>query len=358
MLRRFAQGSFVLVVVLAGGRAHGGDPPRASASGAPRTKAAVASSDPAQALFDDGVADMEAGRFEKACPSIEASQRMDPRPGTLFTLAECEALRGRTATSMRYYAEYLTLFRNFTSAKKLEQKDRGKTSEDQLRKLELLVPKLTIVLRDGSGPDVIVRRDGEVVASLSLGTALPVDPGEHVITAQSPGGPEIEQRVSLSPGEAKTVRLAVRRDAAPASTVTAAPSALASALGSGRPFAEIQQPWRISTWTFGAVGLTGLVVGAVTGILAAQLRPTVERNCPSKNGDESCSPLGFAAYNRLQTLGAVSTASLVAGGVGMGIGVVLLLATPTVPTSSPTVGQPRTSAFVGPGVAIHVGGSF
>jgi hypothetical protein len=349
MLRRFAQGSLVIVVALAGASAHAGDPARPTAS-------AATASDPAQALFDGGVADMEAGLFEKACPAIEASQRLDPRPGTLFTLAECEARRGRAATAMRYYAEYLGLHRNFTAAKKLEQKDRAKTSEEQLRKLELLVPRLTIVLLEGTGPDVVVRRDGEVVAELSLGTALPVDPGEHVVTAQAPGGPEIEQRVSLSPGEAKTVRLAVRREVGPVATATV--TASASAAPSGTPFSEVQRPWRISTWTIGAVGLGGLVVGAVTGILAAQLRPTVDRNCPAQDGVQTCNPLGYDALERLRALGTASTVSLIAGGVGVGVGVVLLLATPSVPTSTTTVGSPRTSAFVGEGMVVHVGGHF
>lgn len=355
MSRRFAQGSIVLVVALAGSPAHAGDPARP----APTASATAATStDPAQALFDGGIADMEAGLFEKACPAIEASQRLDPRPGTLFALAECEAQRGRVATSMRYYAEYLALYRNFSTPKKLEQKDRAKTSEEQLRKLELLVPRLTIVLREGAGPDVIVRRDGEVVAELSLGTALPVDPGEHVVTAQSPGGPEVEQRVSLSPGEAKTVRLAVRRDVGPLVSATVTASALASAGATVTPFSEVQRPWRISTWTIGAAGLTGLVVGAVTGILAAQLRPTVDRNCPLQDGVQTCSPLGYAAFERLHALGTASTVALVAGGIGVGVGVALLLATPSMPTSTPTVGSPGTSAFVGSGVVVHVGKRF
>ena len=377
MLRRFAQGSLVLViafvapVALVGPRAHAGTPatpllaaPRASAAAPPSGSArpsasAAALNDPAQALFDGGVADMEAGRFEKACPAIEASQRLDPRPGTLFTLAECEAQRGRAATAMRYYAEYLTLHRNFGAAKKLEQKDRAKTSEDQLRTLDLLVPKLTIVLAQGSGPDVVVKRDGEVVAELSLGSALPVDPGEHVVTAQSPGGPETSQRISLAPGEAKTVRLSVSRDAAPATSSTAvAPSALPSAAATSTVEVANQRPWRIGTWTAGAAGVAGLVVGTVTGILALQARGDIERNCYLVQTTETCSKAGIAALNRLRALGAASTVAFVTGGVGIGVGVVLLLATPSLPTSPPTVGAPRTSAFFGAGVELHVGGSF
>lgn len=374
MLRRFAQGSLVLVAALAGSLALGGPPAHAGPPAAPsltapstttpppgsaRPTASAALLDPAQALFDGGVADMEAGRFEKACPAIEASQRLDPRPGTLFTLAECEAQRGRVATAMRYYAEYLTLYRNFVAAKKVEQKARAKTSEDQLRTLELLVPKLTIVLPQGSGADVVVKRDGEVVAELSLGTALPVDPGDHVVTAQSPGGAEITQRISLAPGETKTLRIAFPRDLAPAASSAAAPASArpsASAVSTAQP--DIQRPWRIGTWTAGAAGVAGLLVGAVTGVLALQTRGDVERNCLLVDNTENCNKAGLAAVSRLRALGTASTVAFVTGGFGVGIGVVLLIATPAVPTSPPTVGQPRTSAFYRAGMELHVGGSF
>src|SRR4051812_48805392 len=63
--------------------------------------------DPAEVLFNQGVEDMEAKRFDKACPAIEQSYRLDVRPGTLFALAECEADRGRLATAVARYDEYL-----------------------------------------------------------------------------------------------------------------------------------------------------------------------------------------------------------------------------------------------------------
>jgi hypothetical protein len=49
----------------------------------------------AGALFDKGVADMQAGHYSSGCPAIEESQELDPHPGTLFTLAECQAKWGR-----------------------------------------------------------------------------------------------------------------------------------------------------------------------------------------------------------------------------------------------------------------------
>src|SRR6185436_16083319 len=36
----------------------------------------------AQALFDRGVADMDAGRLDRACRAIEESYKLEPLPGT------------------------------------------------------------------------------------------------------------------------------------------------------------------------------------------------------------------------------------------------------------------------------------
>jgi hypothetical protein len=312
-------------------------------------------SDPAQALFDKGVADMEAGRFEKACPAIEASQRMDPRPGTLFTLAECEAKRGRTATAARHYSEYLALYRTFGVQKKNEQYDRAQHSEAQLRKLEPLVPHLTLLLPAQAGPDVVVKCDGDVVAELSLGTALPVDPGDHVVTTQAPGGLETEHRISLASGEKRMVTLTVRHKppAVPTATasVTAPPPRLPPQLD--------PRPWRIGALSAGVAAVAGLVVGTVAGVLALDQRTIVDRNCqPAGNNKEACTPAGLDARHRLDALGAASTIGFVVGGVGIGVGVALLVAAPSAPTPNPGVGQSGSSAFITPKVGVSVGGSF
>ena len=316
--------------------------------------------DPAQALFDAGVEDMEAGRFEKACPAIEASQRMDPRPGTLFTLAECEAQRGRVATAMRYYAEYLNLYRNFVPQKRLEQKERATTSEAQLKSLELLVPRLTLVLGPSASADVVVRRDGEIVPDLSLGTALPVDPGQHVITTEIPGEPPHEQRISLAPGESKTLRLEAggpSASGASSGVSTASPSSSARA---SEAAASTRRAMRIGAFTAGAVGLAGIAAGVVTGVLAIRELPTVDTHCPHQNIIDDCDDIGAAAYRRLRALSTASTVSFVVGGVGLGASVVLFLAAPPAPASPAPASTtpPRTSGLRWQSVGLSVGGSF
>src|SRR5438477_5379956 len=78
----------------------------------------------AEALFNKGLADMQAGHYDTGCPSIAESYRLDPRPGTLFTLAECEAKGGKLATAVARYEDYLQLFARLTPDQQAKQKGR------------------------------------------------------------------------------------------------------------------------------------------------------------------------------------------------------------------------------------------
>src|SRR5579862_9466128 len=81
--------------------------------------------DPAQEAFDRGVAQMEAGRFDLGCPAVEESYKLDPRPGTLFTLAECEASRGRIRSAVKRYDDYLAFWAALPPDKKRKQEARA-----------------------------------------------------------------------------------------------------------------------------------------------------------------------------------------------------------------------------------------
>ncbi|WP_437943129.1 hypothetical protein WMF27_27655 [Sorangium sp. So ce281] len=61
----------------------------------------------AEALFERGLADMQAGRYETGCKVLAESERIDPQPGTPFTLAACEAQWGRIATAVAHFKDYL-----------------------------------------------------------------------------------------------------------------------------------------------------------------------------------------------------------------------------------------------------------
>src|SRR5689334_12224252 len=114
--------------------------------------------DPA-ALFERGLAEMNAGKYESGCPAIAESQRLDPRAGTLFTLAECEVKWGHIASAVAHYADYLTLFSRMPKDQQERQGQRPKIATSQKAALEPQVPTLTLVVPPDAPRGLVVKRD-------------------------------------------------------------------------------------------------------------------------------------------------------------------------------------------------------
>jgi hypothetical protein len=296
--------------------------------------------DPAEVLFDRGVAEMEAGRYEEACPPIEQSYRLDPRLGTLFTLAECEAKRGLIATAVKRYEEYLTAHGKLPRDKKSKQGDRGLVARRQIDLFRPQLPQLTLVLPPAAPSDVVVLCDGAPVERGTLGAPMTLDPGPHVISTSAPQHASSEVRLKLARGQQ------MRLDLTLGAAVAASPPPLVQASSdppaqTKAPLAESDSPSpsgrRASAYVTGGVGLAGLVLGGVLGGLAIAEKGTVDDLCKptSAPGTLGCHGEGYAASQRMQTLGLWSTVGL---GVGAAASVTAIILFATEP------GRPKKEA--------------
>ncbi|MGK4005738.1 tetratricopeptide repeat protein [Sorangium sp. So ce1036] len=268
----------------------------------------------AEALFNRGLADMEAGRYETGCEALAASQRLDPRPGTLFTLATCEARWGRIATAVTRFGDYLALYQRLSPAQQVQQGERPNVAKQQRDKLTPLVPELSLSLPEDAPDGTVVKRDGQVMGDAMLGVSLPVDPGEHVVSIEPPGGPVQETRIQIAQGEKKRIVLEVKGPAA------ATPDA--GSAGSGRRAAMIAT---------GGIGAAGLVLGGVMGALTLGKRSVVEEHCGSGIGvddETACDATGLSAAESASTTGLVSTIGFGVGLAGLGAAAVLYLTEP------------------------------
>jgi len=291
-------------------------------------QALAAGPDPA-ALFDLGLADMEAGRFETGCPALEQSYQLDPHPGTLFTLAECEAKRGHLADAVTRYDAYLALVATLPPDKKQKQGERLKVALAQRDRLGPKVAELTLVLPPDAPAGTRVTRDGAPVASAWLGTPVVVDPGEHVASTKAPGGPVTEVRIKLGAGEKRAIALEVRETTG--APTPAAPAAQATEPSSG--------PNKSVLIAGGAVaGAAAIVGGALIGVSASKgssagslytsIKSTPPGGCPSfsspQTGDcatlksdlDAKSTLGSTGVWMLVGAGVVGAGTLVYGLVG------------------------------------------
>src|SRR5262245_60878254 len=75
----------------------------------------------AQTIPDDPYADEE----KEDLPQ-ELSNRLEPTPGTLHTLAECEARQGRIATAIARFKQFIDVASAAPPSKRSRYEDRGK----------------------------------------------------------------------------------------------------------------------------------------------------------------------------------------------------------------------------------------
>src|SRR3954463_15412762 len=125
---------------------------------------------------------MKLGHYPAACTALADSYQKNPLPGALFTLAECESKRGRVATAVKRYEEYLATFAKLSRDKQAKQHGRDGLSREQVRALGPQIPKLTLTVPAG----MTATLDGNPIDGAALASAIPLDPGDHVVNAQGP----------------------------------------------------------------------------------------------------------------------------------------------------------------------------
>lgn len=278
----------------------------------------------AQALFDEGLSDMKAGRYKIGCALIRKSLDIDPRPGTEFTLAECLSKAGKYASAVELYDRYIAAYDAMPADQKAlpDQKARADISRTERTRLVSLVSWLTVKLPTSAPPTVLVTKDGEPFARGLFGVATAVDPGPHVFTTRTPEGPLIEQRVDIAAGERRIVTLQVPGTTTPPEedTTTTEP----------QPDAQEKRN-KMTPWVYvaGGVGAAGLITGAITGGILLAKRKTILTNCAGTNdrGEKTCtSPKDLQAVESAQnTLAPITTVALSVGAAGAVTAVLLLV---------------------------------
>ncbi|WP_437275782.1 hypothetical protein WME90_31640 [Sorangium sp. So ce375] len=311
----------------------------------------------AESLFNRGLADMLAGKFESGCPALTESYRLDPRPGRLFTLSECEAKWGRTATAVSRYNDFLALYSRMSESEQIKQYDRYKIVLEQRDALVPLVPQLTLSLPSDAPPGTLVQRDGITLEGPSLGIALPVNPGEHVVTTRAPGGPTHEVRFTIEKSEQKTIELEVKLPEAAPATPTDQPPRQGALPPSHQDEGASRTPAptgtsgrRVLTYVTGGLALGGLIAGGVTGAMALNESRRADEDCDDVGSGRSVcrTPEGEAAGKRAKDLGLVSTIGFGAGAALAGTALVLLLTEP-----SPSSSQASAATGAHAGAAPH-----
>ncbi len=326
---------------------------RALAQPSPDAKSAAA------VLFEAGRKLQGEGNFAEACPKLEESQKMDPGMGTLFYLSDCYEKVGRTMSAWVGFREVAA------QALIAGQADREKFARGRTATLEPQLMRLKIVVRPDAG-QVSVTRDGAVMSPGVFGTAVPLDPGAHVITATASGKETWELKIILKdPGQTLPVEVPTLLDKKPGTAAVAPlpggddkiPPGPQSTLVSGNagvappPDAEPKRAWqRPLGITMTAVGAVGLGLGTALGFLAKSTFDDSASHCDKKS---LCDPTGIAQRSSAVGKGNVATGVFVAGAVVAAGGVVLWITAPLHKAAGSAAAPVGLS--IGPGTAALLG---
>lgn len=268
----------------------------------------------AETVFREGRKAADAGDWTTACPRFAESQRLDPGAGTLINLADCEEHLGKWADAWQHWRE---------AADALGPKDdRLPRVRQRIAAAEKRVPHLTIKLAPSAAPNLTILRDDVLLGTASIGLALPINPGKHVVVVQAPGRADRRYEVRAAEGERQELVV----EAGPAAATGPVPG---RANPAGPPVLRPQEPKKaggFSTmgWVVGGLGVAGLALGGVTGLMAMG-KKSMDEHC----GADGCDPQGMDAASSGKTLSTVSTVGFIAGAVGVGVGAWLILASPT-----------------------------
>lgn len=192
------------------------------------------------------------GQLAEACGHLEEVERLDPKLPSLLDLADCTEQLGKLVEARALW----TAARD--RARQSEKPQSRARAEERLAAVEKRVAHLTLQL-DAKASGAEVLRDGASVDASALGTASPVNPGEHVVIVKQAGHEDAKYDVKLDEGESQALDIApgpaIAAEAPPPPPPPVAPPPkrleVSSSSGSGQR-------------TFGLVlGATGLVAAGV-----------------------------------------------------------------------------------------------
>lgn len=280
-----------------------------SASGA---RAQAAGESQADALFKEGRSLFLAGNFSAACPKFAESLKLDPAPGTLMNLAECETKIGKLVGAKEHFQLAAS---GFPKADKRRQ-----ICADRASELDGRIAHLSVKLSDSAPAGSAVRRGDTTLAASDLGVSVATDPGELTFVVTAPGRRDKTTTLTLKDGETQALTLEVGEEL-PKDTANASSGATGSiyAAGSG---GEGGGTLRTAGIVVGALGLASVAAGVVTGVLSMGYAQTVHQHCDLNN---ACDPTGLDAASSGNVTAPVSTITLIAGGVLVATGITLFV---------------------------------
>jgi hypothetical protein len=207
------------------------------------------------------------------------------------------------------------------TASRLGQAQREQVAREKAAEIERSLPRVIVDADPAAHAEV--KLDDQAIGPGAFATAMPVDPGEHVVRATAPGRKPFVESFVASPGATRTVHVVLaEEDASGAAPAPPTPPP--------REATERRESSNRGTWglVIGGAGVALVGVGAFFGVQAFSQKHTAEGECSAAG---QCTPAGVDAMSSMKTSETVSTITTIAGAAALAGGVYLVLTSPSAP---------------------------
>ena len=291
----------------------------------------------AEILFQDGKRLFDAGQTHAACEKFASSQQLDPGLGTLLHLAACHEKEGKTASAWAEYTDALA------QAQDRGEKDREKFAREHAQALEKALHRVVLEMMNKPA-GLELKLDGKAFPVGSLGTAIPLDPGEHQIEVKATGKKPWSQTLRLGPSAVtERIEIPALEDDASAPAPSGRPGEDRSATGQPPAGGSPGDPTK--RWIGIGLGVAGIALGVTAGVEFATA--SSRQNSSQTHAQEGDKPGADTLHSQAITAQTYGWIFAVTGAAALGVGVVLVI---TSFGSTPAKAGLSVAPMVGQGV--------
>jgi hypothetical protein len=200
------------------------------------------------------------------------------------------------------------------------------------------IPTIIFQVKDASGADISgvkVTMDGEVLAERLQGTALSIDPGEHLFTFEATSQPLVTKKFVIQQAQKDRRELvtlgtppvappppSAATPTAPPPTTRTAPTETGESHGIGTQ--------KALALVAGGVGVIGLGIGTAFGLMAISQKSDAQSACPNS---PCATQDGANKWSTAGSTGNISTVAFIVGGVAVAGAAALWLTAPSANTT-------------------------
>jgi hypothetical protein len=264
-----------------------------AAAGAPVDDGAI------KAKFANALKLHKMGKFDEALPIFRELVQVTQSPNARLYVGLCLEQLGKNAEAYKEMAQTVKDVGQHADPKYDQTRE---AAQAELAVLNVRVGKLVVTLPE-TPPGLVVNVDGTPIAERDIGASMVLEPGGHRVEASATGLAPVARQVTVEGGETRTVTIAFAKPEPVAAKPAPAPEAPSSHAG-----------LRLAGFTAAGVGGAGLVMFAVTGVMAKGKYNSLKSAC----GDRPCSDPKYSGdIDSGKTLQTVANVGLIIGVVGV-----------------------------------------